>query len=337
MKQKLWKIRYYIKRLFGMEWKTFFESVSLAKERSRKPWIVMFFDIIISSFRYNAGYNDYIEFEFYLMNHAQRQSYLTAPKSMAIARQYNDRERAGIILDKSQFHKYYGKFVSRAFLDLTEASLSEFTDFIKTHKNVMCKVVDGNSGVGITKVEYSEALDIQALYDQCLNQKQTLIEEYFVQHPKMAELSASSVNTIRMVTFVDKQGVPHIITLALKIGVGGYVDNIGQGGMYTILSEDGEVVVPFINQKGDHFSVHPLTKMNLIGFTVPNFEVIKQQILEVALVIPEVRYVGWDISVNVSGNLEIIEGNPFTGTFQLPASLALNKMGVMPVLSQYLD
>lgn len=339
MKSAIWRIKYYFRRLFAMDWKSFFESVSLAKKRSGKLWIVVFFDMIISSFRYSAGYNDYIEFEFFLMNHAQRLTYLTAPRSMAIAKKYNEPSSTALLLDKSELYNHYGPFISRQFLDLKTANTDDLEKFIRKHKCVMFKVVDGNSGDGITKFDYDEnqEVDFASLYDKLIENKQFLIEEYFVQHSKMAELSPSSVNTIRMVTFIDDHKVPHLITSALKIGVGGYIDNIGQGGLYTILSYEGVVVVPFINKQGDHVVVHPITKMDLIGFKVPNFKHIKDQILKVSMVLPKTRYVGWDISINQNGDLEIIEGNPFTGPFQLPASLAKDKQGILPKLSQYMS
>lgn len=339
MKQKLWRVRYYFKRLFGMDWKTFFTTVNVAKKRSGSSWIVMFFDIIISSFRYSAGYNDYIEFEFFLMNHKERLTYLTSPKSMAIARKYNNPKATETVMNKSQFHQHFNKFISRGFLDLRTASAKDLEDFIRKYKKLMFKVVDGNSGTGITKFDLAENpdTDFEKLYDELLEKKQFLVEEYFVQHEKMSELSSTSVNTIRMITFIDDQREVHLIASALKIGVGSYVDNIGKGGLYTILSDEGEVVVPLINQKGDHIAIHPITKMNLIGFKVPNYQHIKEQIKEVALVIPEVRYVGWDIAINQEGGLEVIEGNPFTGPFQLPASLAENKTGVLPKLQHYMN
>lgn len=322
-----------------MEWKSFFDSVSLAKKRSEKLWLVIFFDIIICSFRYSAGYNDYIEFEFFLMNHAQRLTYLTAPRSMAIAKKYNEPASTALLLDKSKLYNYYSPFISRDFLNLKTADANDLENFIRKHKKVMFKVFDGNSGDGITKFDYdgNQEVDFVKLYDKLIVNKQFLIEEYFVQHSKIGELSPTSVNSIRMVTFIDDYKVPHLITSALKIGVGGYIDNIGQGGLYTILSDEGVVVAPFINKQGDHVVIHPITNMELIGFKVPNFKHVKNQIMKVSMVLPNTRYVGWDISINQNGDLEIIEGNPFTGPFQLPASLAENKQGILPKLSQYMS
>lgn len=339
MKQTLWKIKYYFKRLIGMDWKTFFVTVNVAKERSGKLWIVMFFDIIYCSIAYSAGYNDYIEFEFFLMNKEERKTYLTSPRSMAIAKKYNKMADAELVMDKAEFHNHYGQFISRGFLDLNKSNAKDLEVFLKNHDEVMFKVVDGNSGVGINKFVLSEHpdTDFDALYKQLIENKQFLIEEYFRQHPKMSELSSSSVNTIRMVTFIDDNKQSHLITAALKVGVGGYVDNIGQGGIYTILSDDGKVVVPFINQKGDHVSQHPITGKELLGFEVPNFTEVKKQIYKVSQVLPNIRYIGWDIAINEAGNLEIIEGNPFTGPFQLPASLATNKQGILPKLEKYMQ
>lgn len=319
-----------------MQWSTFFKTATEVSKRSGKMWITSFVDIVVSSLRYNAGYNDYIEFEFYLMNHEERLTYLTAPQSMSIARTYNVLSEAEKIIDKSEFHKNYGKYISRESVDLRNIDVESFEVFVKKHKKLVFKVVDGNSGEGVDLYELKENEDFNKLYHTLLDNKQFLIEQYFVQHPVMSELSAKSVNTIRMVTFIDDQNEPHLVVAALKASFNSFKDNIGAGGIYTILDDDGKVHVPFINQQGEHVSTHPGTNQSLIGFQVPNFKHLKNQILEIAMVSPKVRYIGWDVAVNPQGNIEIIEGNPFTGPFQLPASLS-GKKGIYPKLKEYMQ
>ncbi|HZJ87114.1 MAG TPA: sugar-transfer associated ATP-grasp domain-containing protein [Erysipelothrix sp.] len=336
MRQKLWKIKYYIKRLFIMQWGTFFKTAKEVSRRSGKSTIVSFFDIVIASLRYNAGYNDYIEFEFYLMNHEERKTYLTSAQSMSIARNHNKLSEAEKILDKAEFHNHYGKYVSRQSIDLRQEDKEAFINFVKEYKKVVFKVVDGNSGEGIDLYEYKEDEDFDKLYDTLMKKEQYLIEEYFVQHPKMSELSDTSVNTIRMVTFIDSNQTPHLVVAALKASVDSFKDNIGPGGIYTIVDENGTVTVPFINQQGEHISIHPRTQKDLIGFQIPHFDNLKKQILDVAMILPDVRYIGWDIAVTPEGNIEIIEGNPFTGPFQLPASLS-GKKGVLPKLEKLMQ
>ncbi|WP_331835841.1 sugar-transfer associated ATP-grasp domain-containing protein [Erysipelothrix piscisicarius] len=78
--------------------------------------------------------------------------------------------------------------------------------------------------------------------------------------------------------------------------------------MYTILDDTGTVVYPFIDKNCNQHTKHPITGTDLIGFQVPHYEQLISSIKEACLVIPQVRYMGWDVAVGVDGP-EIIEGN----------------------------
>lgn len=339
MKRLIWKIKYYTKRLLQMDWSGFFKAVDYAHEHSGKNRVLLFIDMVYCSFKYTAGYVDYNEFEFYLLNRKQRETYITLGMSYKCVREYNNPDYVEIFDDKAVFNKRFAKFVRRGFMDLPEVNPEELEAFVRKYQKVMAKRNNDYVGRGIDKIDINENPDIDftKLYADLMANGQGLIEEFFTQHPKMNELSSTSVNTMRVITFLDDNNEGQILVVALKSGLGNHVDNIGQGGMYTILDETGTVHIPFIDKHGDHHSVHPLTGQNLIGFQVPNFEHVLSQVKEACRIVPEVRYVGWDIAVAPDGNIEIIEGNSSSGPFQIIPSLSKDKTGVRPVYEKYMN
>ena len=57
------------------------------------------------------------------------------------------------------------------------------------------------------------------------------------------------------------------------------------------------------------YIVHPDSKKQIIGFCIPFWKQIKETVREAALIIPTVRYVGWDIALGENGEVMIVEGN----------------------------
>lgn len=330
MKKLISRITYYFHRLFDMDFKSFFKEINTLHKISGKSRVFLFFDIILSSIRYGAGYVEYSEFEFYLLNAKQRATYLTTTHSYRAHMRFNDRNYWYIFNDKNEFMRVFKDFVKRESLDLRVDSFEDFKQFVAKHDRFFVKELAQYSGVGIDFYESKDIDDVQALYEKLNANNQMTIEEFFVQHEEMSKLSLKSVNTIRMITFVDDHRVPHLLVSALKSGTDNIYDNIGQGGMYTILSEEGRIIYPMIDQNNHTYEVHPLTKQKFIGFQVPHFDKAIEMVKKAALVVPEMRYIGWDVAIGPDGP-EIIEGNDSSGPFQVIPSISKDKQGLLPL------
>jgi hypothetical protein len=59
------------------------------------------------------------------------------------------------------------------------------------------------------------------------------------------------------------------------------------------------------------FDVHPETKAPIQGVRIPNWETIKDTLIEIVENLPSLKYVGWDV-VSTNSGLQVIEGNSFT-------------------------
>ena len=71
------KLKYLFKRILKMNYKKFFDTINLVHKRSKKNRLLIFFDIIICGFKYQAGYMDYNLFEMYNMNSKERKTIIT--------------------------------------------------------------------------------------------------------------------------------------------------------------------------------------------------------------------------------------------------------------------
>lgn len=331
------KIKYIFKRLLGMDYKAMFRTVGKVHKRSGKSRIIIFFDMLYCSYKYMAGYTDYFLFYFEDLNKKQRSTYITRGINTNYIRRLNDREYYKYFRDKVLFNDTFKKYIKRDYIDLTRSSVEEFKDFLKRNKTVIIKPVDETGGHGISKLVVDKSLDINKLYNELIETKRTLVEECVKQHKTMNKLSSNSVNTLRIVTINDGKDI-HIMLRCIRFGNGiNPVDNFHSGGMYTFFNEDGVIEKKAVDREGQVYDVHPYTKEKIVGFKIPDCDKAIKMVKEAAKVIPQIRYIGFDVAISEDGPL-LIEGNELPGydLYQSKVHLSEDKEGLKPKFDEIL-
>jgi hypothetical protein len=220
-------------------------------------------------------------------------------------------------------------------LIIDQNSYNKYLVFIKKHPIFIVKPIDGNGGKGVQKIDIKENKDLSKLFNELLLRKQILLEEYIIQNKEINKLSPSSVNTLRLFTFYDNKNV-YVLNSVFKIGNGGVTDNFSSGSMYTFLDDNGQVMIPAIDKDDHVFTIHPLTKTKIVGFKVPYYKEAINLVKECSKIVPNVRYIGWDVAITNDGPV-IIEGNCYPGIFQMKPSLSNTHEGLISKYQKYLD
>ncbi len=275
---------------------------------------------------YGAGPYDYQEFEFYNLNRKERKTYLTRAKNNKIVRNFNKKESWSKFDDKYEFNKIFDKYLKRDWIILNKDKYDEFVSFCKHKKDFIAKPVVGTGGKGIELIEVDKSR-LQEIFDYLIKNDKLLLEEKIIQNKKVAALNETSVNSLRIVTFFDGKET-HIINTVFKIGNGGVTDNFSSGSMYTFV-ENGEIIVPAIDQDDNIFEIHPKSNIKLVGYKIPNYEDAIELVKECAKIVPEIQYIGWDVAILDKG-ASIIEGNHFPGVYQIKPSFLEKKVGLIP-------
>ncbi len=327
------KVKYLIKRIVKLDYKNMWKIVGVINSKTKKNKLLLFCDIVYCGFKYQAGYYDYLEFEFYYLNKEQRNTFLTRGLNNEIVRKYNNKDKFVLFDDKVKFNEIFDKYLKREWLLLND--INSFKKFVKNKKKIIVKPIDGVGGVGIEIISINSKTDILELYDKLIFNKQLLIESVIKQHEDLNKLYDKSVNTIRMFTFY-KEGKVYYLNGILKLGNGGVVDNFSSGGMYTFLNEDGVVIIPAIDRDDNIIDTHPVSLEKIVGFKVPMYKEAIALVKKAAKEIKDVQYVGWDVAISDDGPV-IVEGNCFPGVFQIKASLNEKKEGVLPMYRKYMD
>lgn len=322
------KIKYLFKRILKLDYSNMIKIAKAVSKKTNKNLLFVLFDMTKCGLKYQAGYYDYQEFEFYNLNKEQRETYLTRGKNNEIIKKFNDKSKFYIFDNKEEMYKIYNKFLKRQWMVLNENNYNDFLDFFKQNKVIIVKPIDGEGGKGIEKYEYINDEESKIVYSSLLFKKQLLVEQCIKQHPDMNKLYNKSVNTLRMFTFY-KDGQAYFLQAILKVGNGGVVDNFSSGGMYTYVDDEGTVYAEAIDQMDNKYYKHPISNETIVGFKVPMFKEAVSMVKEVAKVVPEMGYIGWDVAISEDGPV-LVEGNCYPGVFQVKPSLVEKKEGIIP-------
>ncbi|GAA3771268.1 hypothetical protein GCM10022240_24290 [Microbacterium kribbense] len=300
---------------------------------STAPAPVIIADMLWCSLRYEMGFRDYAVWDIRLLNARERATWMTHPKSFRITKALNSPTAKQLVEDKPQFYRDFPDVIRREWLDLRTAEPGGIDAFLKRHEYVLAKPATGFGGAGIERITSADVTDSDSWRHAQIEKDQTLLEEILPQHPDLAAVYPDSVNTVRLVTFLDPGGTFHVIAAVLRIGNGGVIDNFAGGGMFTMLDEDGVALYPGVDKKSHVFVNHPVTGVPIRGIRVPMYAEAVQMVERLSRRLPQIPYMGWDIAITPDGPA-VIEANHNSSVFQMKPTVSGVRTGL---LSRYRD
>ena len=333
------RLSYFLKRAVRIDWKNMWKTTGIVRQRSGKSRPVLMADMLKCAVKYNAGYIDYKIAEMYRLNDEQRKTVITRGISNDIVRRMNDKAYWHFFDDKTQFNTLFSEYVRRKWLlinlDTTEQQLAAITE---GETQLLGKPLEGSSGQGILKYTQADwAEGMLPFRQRLLDDGIGILEEIVIQHPAMASLCPTSVNTCRVATLLGdkKQGIVYAF---LRIGNGKVMDNVDCGGMAARIDIDsGKLLTVGADKQGNTFTKHPMTGTPIIGFTIPYWEEAKKMCMEAAQKVPQMRFIAWDVAITANGPT-FIEGNSFP-SHAIPQFAAHypDGIGILPEFAKFID
>ncbi|WP_040164318.1 sugar-transfer associated ATP-grasp domain-containing protein [Microbacterium gorillae] len=309
------RARYFANRIARFNPKRIWDLASKIGKEHKRHTLPVFVDMLWWAAFHDTAFIDYYEADFASLKPAERKTFMTSLIQHHIALKVNDREAAETFASKITFNKTFERFLGREWLDLSASDAAGLQAFAAKHPTIIAKVPISREGHGVFRYDTTEITDWQRFYDELVGGGQLLVEEQIVQHPYLAEYCAGTVNTTRITSFFDGEKV-HLLVRVQKFGRGSVSDQFSWGGFFTMLDENGHSVGRGHQGKNDTFyEVHPESKKSIVDFQVPLWDQVVALIDEVARVIPEVPYIGWDVAVGPNGPL-LIEGNWIPGLYE---------------------
>ncbi|MBR3268361.1 MAG: hypothetical protein IKI58_06515 [Oscillospiraceae bacterium] len=311
----------------------YYSLCKLDRNHSVLKKCMVFGDMTLSQYCEGVRAGEYFSYGFYHINRKGRKEYMTDRRLRKMIYLCNDKKYFDVFRDKTLFNKRFAEFHKLAWINLHSCSEEEFLQFAKQYPHCFAKFSDGKQGVGARKVDFTLESPEQFFTEN--TGKNVLLEDLIIQHPEMSAMNPSSVNTLRVMSLRCADGKPRIMAAVLRMGRAGQsVDNFsGNGIAAAIDAKTGVICTRGIDAEFKHYVVHPDTGKQIVGFQIPHWDQLKEMVQKAALVVPEVRFVGWDFAIR-ENDVMLVEGNEYPGTraWEMPSH-----RGLWPRLKPYID
>lgn len=299
---------YYFKKMNWKKYNLFLNHVNKVYGVS-KP--VLFLNSVGNSLKYNISPLEYFLFHFFEKNSVEKAKWAGTGFMYEYQKLMNPLSTRETLLNKAKFLKHNAAFITHKWLEIENGDFDRLREFVESvqGKKIVLKNIAGNCGIGVQVID-TKNTSVDNIIALAKQHNLTLVEEFIYQHDELSRLSPSALNTVHIFTQIVNDKVV-ILGTRLRISVNSNVDNLAAGNMAAAVDEKtGVIVRPAIYSDitKEPESVHPITGVNIVGFHIPNWDLVLQKVKEIALHNKENRSVGWDIAVTNDG-VDFIEGN----------------------------
>lgn len=294
----------------------FFPSLKPSKR------VFLALDVFLAYIADGAWINNYFLYGFIHKNRRERKEYVTWKRAVCFTVNVNGGIPHPVLRNKNEFNEAFSQHIKRDWIFTKNATEQEFVDFCTKHRVFMEKPQDERNGIGVTKVVLNNDADLHKLYRDYAG-KAIVLEEIVTNCKVLRDLHPTSLNTIRVLTLLNKDKTQVTILGAdLRMGMSGNVlDNANRGGLFSAIDisvrNGGRLTSKAMNYyNGEKYEFHPDTKVKIIGLQIPN-EVWRNVVVlckQAAMDYKAASLIGWDVAVSFDEStqnyvIQLIEGN----------------------------
>lgn len=275
-------------------------------------------DMDYMNLKYGFYFKEYFLFGLENKSREEAEGFVTNVHRKDYLRKLNSPRGFIICRNKALSYEHLAPLYKREIVEISSTDeLAKAADFIRRHNDFVYKPLDTSFGKGIKRIRAEGAEDAEKIAAEFIGSAPFILEETIIAEESIKALHPSSLNTIRVTTYMDDNGNVTIHLPFFKIGQkGSFVDNGGSGGIFALIDAATGVVISDGKDEANNVYVkHPDTGIQLKGFRVPEWDSLVSFAEEAARMFPDVRYAGWDMALSADRGWLVIEVNCRTQFF----------------------
>lgn len=204
------------------------------------------------------------------------------------------------------------------------ASDEALLNCLKNKKSAIMKPINFGKGKDVHLIQWTGdgfRLDLEPISDEKLlvllhKSKDWFLSEFVRQAAYLDHIYAETANTIRLITMRNTQTQEFEVFFAVqRIGTARTVpvDNGSRGGLVSKIDlETGTLSEAKSLHCLDVYEFHPDSKKPIKGVVIPNWQRIRQEVLDLSHKLPYMSFIAWDILVTDDGFC-VVEANTSSG------------------------
>jgi glutathione synthase/RimK-type ligase-like ATP-grasp enzyme len=171
------------------------------------------------------------------------------------------------------------------------------------------KPVAGSAGRGIVVFEFEGGTQrlrgghVETDLGEFRLESRAVVQELLVQDPALADLAAEALSTVRVVTFLTRDGRLLVLGATMRFGVqGSFIDNWSAGGVAVGVDVDaGRLAAAGYDKRGRRYFRHPDTEVPFSGREVPRWREVLALAERTQRAFGYYRLLGMDVGITDSG------------------------------------
>ena len=277
---------------------------------------------------------DYKLYDLFPKQLSEKLSFVSRREMTRIIKEFNSPDLRPVFDDKARCYEKFSADYRRKVVPVKSMrDVLRMSLFCRHCPEFVKKPVFALAGRGVAKVNVRDYKSVADMVRSILSEDGEFVAEELVQgHPSISVFNPDSLNTIRIVTFNAGKKIEALdeSSEAFRRGMlrymgngvyccapffktgrsGSFVDNAGAGGVFTAIDlNDGTCSGIATGEDGTDHTAHPDTGVNFDSLRFENFSDAEEIAAKLALQIPEVRVIGWDLALNDKAEWVLIEAN----------------------------
>ncbi len=257
-------------------------------------------------------------FEEFFLYHLDRKTakewknYISDEEHFRYLSKLNKKKNGILFSDKGLTYERFKAYYKREAAAVRDNVLSDDAAcFLENHSEFIVKPLTSAFGNGVLLYQKGKKTTEQVFEDLCQRYHNAFImEEKIVQSEELGQFHPESVNTLRLTTLRLGDRIEIVHPFA-KFGLGtAIVDNAAAGGVFCSIDTNTGKMTAAVDEVGNRYETHPDSHRRFEGFTIPRFDEAVALVKELADVIPDNRWTGWDLALTDDGWV-MVEGNAY--------------------------
>ena len=268
-------------------------------------------DVIYCWCKFSALPNEYFLYNFRDLDDDERAEFETDMDRIRSLRKTIDYSTfLAQINDKFNFYKKAKIYFKRDAIKVgTFGDRNAFVEFALQHNHLFCKPLAGSKGKSVKVLDIFSQEAANQEFDVLMGGN-WIIEERIVQSPEMAFWNESSVNTVRVPSFLRNN--QHTVSwTVMRIGKkGAIIDNAAAGGVIVAVDpKTGILMSDGIDETYHTIECHKELQISFKGWQVPHWEALLENVEMIHReLFPNHVYIAFDFALSDRGWV-LVEGN----------------------------
>ncbi|MBR3268362.1 MAG: hypothetical protein IKI58_06520 [Oscillospiraceae bacterium] len=208
-----------------------------------------------------------------------------------------------MLADKAAAYRVFQNYFFRdALIVSSDDDYGRFREFAAKHPVFILKLTRSSRGQGVQLIDMQEHEDVSEYFHEIRQFGTVLLEEKIEQADILGQFNESSVNTVRVSTYLTRDGVVPAHGFFRSGRAGSFIDNAAAGGVFaTVDTVNGIISTDGCDEFGYRYEKHPDSGVAFKGVVLPEWDQALAICKEAALKVPGMKYLSFDLAYSKKG------------------------------------